>query len=199
MPAYFSIRTEMNTVGVDSYLVRDFYNQLIEAGVIFLSGYWRSEGFTYDEQIKINQDYLNHKNQEDGPLHQAQFQFNDFSEVRGYWYFHDDVVVFNLLIPEEDFVEYTDVGVTRHRERMDEVRDLFVRLWEFPSIVAIQTHWECSDIPLLCRELSPKAPPQTEPFSIIHKAVYHHQWGIAGRDIIRNGILLERVEHWFPV
>ena len=195
MPAYFSINFEFKQTETDA-LVRRFFAFLEKEGVHFLRGFWKGEGFSYEQIINANQNYLNGKSRNDGSFCQVQFRFMDFSEVRGYWDVDESSIRFNLIIPEDDFLDITERKARRIEENMAAARDLCIRLWKMPAIVAIQTAWECSDVPPRFAEICDGVDPQAEPFSIVPLEVYQ-LCHTSGRRIARNGALIENNDNWF--
>ncbi len=198
MPEYFSVEIEFDKTAETGSLVRDLFDCLAKEGVSFLRGDRKSEGFSIEQQITVNQNYINDNGDDrDGSYYQTQFRFLGFSEVRGYWDVDRDSISFALIIPEFDFYEELEnYERKRHEEKMNAVKELCVHLWKMLSVVSIQTAWECSDVPPMYAELSAKYPPQTEPFSIVPSAKYHPQWGMTEQPIERDGVLLEEEENW---
>ncbi|MDD5823242.1 MAG: hypothetical protein PUD55_02265 [Firmicutes bacterium] len=198
MPAYFGFNIEFNKDAQNNSLVQVLFDALAENKVNFNGGFRRSEGYTFEQQIKANQDYVNGSDDmHNGSFYQALFSFSDFSEVRGYWKVSDGELMFHMIIPEEDFYEYVEHKTVHLTDKMNAVKDLCVSLWRMvPSILCIQTFWECSEIPPKYCRISAKRPPQTEPFSIVQKLKYNDAWCINGRAIERAGMLLEIDENW---
>lgn len=78
---------------------------------------------------------------------------------------------FNLIIPEDDFVEYIKNGdgyVPHNKtEKMNLLKTIAKLMWNSLEILAIQTAWECSDYPPKAKNILNTIRPQVEPFCII--------------------------------
>ena len=112
MPAYFSISFELNK---SQTAVKEFCAAVIDAGLVFKSGYWGFENDSFDDIVAWNQNKLDNNFQLGYTEHyshdfkQMLFDFSDFSEVR-LFVMNDkksSTFDFNLIIPEDDFVEWT--------------------------------------------------------------------------------------------
>lgn len=200
MPAYFSIEIAFNRELLTETFVRDFFEVLANNGMNFLEGYWKSKGYTLEQQMEINQKFVEGKaDNKDGSYHQSLFSFDKFTEVRGYWSHNHDGITFNLIIPEDDFVDiYTGKEIVKHYDKMDMIKYFFVKVWSFPAVQLIQTAWECSDLPPAFSQINKKMPPQVEPFAIIPEAIYREKWKINYERIDKGGLLLEMGDNWFP-
>ena len=200
MPAYFDIEIAFNEKLLTETFVRDFFSVLANNCMTLREGYWKSKGYTLDQQIEINQKFIEGKEADnDGSCHQSLFSFEEFTEVRGYWSHNHDGITFRLIIPEEDFVDiFAGKEIVKYYDKMDIVKNFFAKVWSFPAVQLIQTAWECSDLPPALSQINKKMPPQVEPFAIIPEAVYQKDWGINCEQIDKDGLLLEMEDNWFP-
>jgi len=92
MPAYFSILCEFDKNAISESFVKDFFDCLDLNGVHFLKSCRTAEGYTLDELIAVNQNYVSGKALHNGSMYQALFLYGDFSEVRGYWSVCDEML-----------------------------------------------------------------------------------------------------------
>lgn len=197
MPAYFGVSIEFDRQNITQCFVHDFYEAMAKHGATFDKGYYKADGLTYNEIVKLNQKYLS-GDLKDGYMYQVLFNFGDYSEVRGYWD-NDEGVVFSIIIPEDDFISWNEnnKGYDRLNNRMSCVKNLAISLWKDFNALAIQTSWECSDIPPTYKDiLKEKVQPQAEPFSIIPKTAYLPKWNIDNAEIANEGLLLENNKNW---
>ena len=205
MPAYFSISFELNK---SKTAIKDFCNALIDAGLVFKSGYWVFEDGSFDDIVAWNQNKLD-KNFQLGytepvshGFEQILFDFSDFSEVRLY-VMNDkkaSTFRFNLIIPEDDLVEFIEQGkdVISHKktEKMELLRSLAKKMWDSLEILAIQTAWEYSDSPPEAKQISNKIKPQIEPFCIIKESSMIDKLGLPFEKVGQNGVLIEDHDNW---
>lgn len=196
MPAYWSIDFESDK---SKNSIREFYDKLAECQVAFLKGCRDSEGLSYDESLAV------HERCKLDPLwgrdsyFQDLFNFNDFSEVRGYWTF-GKTAQFELIIPEDDFL-FCGGSISpaskeyRNTAAMDSVKNLALKLWDKLDLLLVQTAWECSDVPCSYAELLAKGhPPQAEPFAIVNRAL--NPFCSSATEIGKNGLLVENSDNW---
>lgn len=213
MPAYFSIGFELNK---SKTVINDFCNTLIKSGLVFKSGYWMFENDSFDDIIAWNQEKLDNNFQlgdaEDfsHDYKQILFDFADFSEVRLYLINNQkySTVHFYLIIPEDDFFSYGDKDLSTQKiidnrvvpkrlyQKMDLVKDFVVKIWENSSSLAIQTGWETSNLPALLKEIEEGVPPLCEPLCIMPRNLMNDSWNLDGKNIAKDGILLEDKDNW---
>ncbi len=198
MPNSFKVAIEFDVALPCESLVEKFYSCFIEWGAAFAGGHWDSEGYTLDELIKTNQEYISgcSKDLDDGGYYQIKFSFGEFSEVRGHWNKLDDELSFTLLITEDDFYEETEQGKKELPDRMNLVKELCFKLWELPATACIQTAWDSSETQPRCKDICEKCPPMAETFAIIDENIYLESWRIHGKRIGKNGVLLECDNNW---
>ena len=205
MPAYFSIIFELNK---SKTAIKDFCASLIGAGLIFKSSYLEFENNSFDDIVAWNQNEFNNDFQLGYTEHdshgfkQMLFDFSDFSEVR----LHimnvkkASTFEFQLIIPEDDFVEWikTNGEYIPHNkiEKMNLLKAVAKILWNSIEILAIQTAWECSDYPPKAKHISSKTKPQIEPFCIIKESSIIDKLGLPFEKVGQNGVLIEDYDNW---
>ena len=205
MPAYFSISFELNK---SKTAIKDFCNALIDAGLVFKSGYWGFENDSFDDIITWNQKLLDnnfqlgYKQHHSHDFKQMLFDFSDFSEVRLFIINNENSSTFDfeLIIPEDDFIEYEKNGneyIPHNRtEKMELLKTLAKSMWNSLEILAIQTFWECSDCPPKAKKISNKIKPKAEPFCVIKNSSVVEKLGLPFEEIGRNGVLVEDSDNW---
>ena len=206
MPAYFSLNIELS---ITPNAVKHFLAALQKSGATFKCGYWDGEHDSLEEIIAWNQKYIERntwcldKNTQQWKHKQFLFDYDGFSECRLYTYPLNDENTFlsRLIIPEDDFYEYTRVNgflsTYEKRDRMESVKQLALRIWEYSQALSIQTEWECSDCAPHYMEIVEGTPPQVEPFCIIPAKAYREEWNMTCAPIARNGALIENEKNWF--
>ena len=154
MPAYFSINFELNK---SKTVVRDFYSALVGAGFAFKSGLWEFQNSSFEDIVAWNQKLIDdcHKLANNYnyayDFQQIEFDFADFSKIRVLMNANEKYSSFvvELIIPEDDFVEWTkeDDDYIPHKklEKMDLLKEAAKKIWNSLEILAIQTAWELSD------------------------------------------------------
>lgn len=205
MPAYFTIIFELNK---SKTVIKDFCNALLDAGLVFKSGYCGFENDSFDDIVAWNQNKLDNNFQLGYTEHyshdfkQMLFDFSDFSEVR-LFVMNDkksSTFDFHLIMPEDDFVEWekSKGGYIPHNktEKMDLLKVIAKFMWNSLEILALQTAWECSDYPPKAKNISCKTRPQTEPFCIIKKSSIVDKLGLPFEEIGRNSVLIEDNGNW---
>ena len=205
MPAYFSLNFELNK---SPTAIKDFCNALVDSGFAFKSGYWGFENDSFDSIIAWNQNKLDDNFQLGYTEHhshdfkQMLFDFTNFSEVRLY-VMNDkksSTFGFHLIIPEDDFVEWTkdnDEYIPHNKiEKMALLKNIAIAMWNSIEILAIQTAWECSDVPPKAKHISRKTRPQIEPFCIIKDSSVLDSLGLPFEKVGRNGVLIEDHNNW---
>ncbi len=205
MPAYFSISFELNK---SKTAIKDFCNALIDAGLVFKSGYWGFENDSFDDIITWNQKLLDnnfqlgYKQHHSHDFKQMLFDFSDFSEVRLFIINNENSSTFDfeLIIPEDDFMEYEKNGneyIPHNRtEKMELLKTLAKSMWNSLEILAIQTFWECSYCPPKAKKISNKIKPKAEPFCVIKNSSVVEKLGLPFEEIGRTGVLVEDSDNW---
>ncbi len=205
MPAYFTLEFELNK---SKTAIRDFCTTLISAGTTFKSGYRGFESDSFDNIVKWNQNKLDENfvlgfsEHHSHDFKQMLLEYADFSEVRLYVmnYSESSTFVFNLIIPEDDFVEWVQSGKQyssiRKIEKMDLIKNLAKSIWRKTDVLAIQTAWECSDCPPKAKQISSKIMPQTEPFCIIKDSPVVEKFGFPFEKIEPDGVLIQDINNW---
>ena len=141
MSTYFCITFEYSKSQLTNHTVSDFYNNLINNGLSFKSGYWGSEKNTLEEIISWNQQKLNDDFQLGYTEHythdykQVLFNFYGFSVARLFIlnYKKYDHFSFELIIPEDDFLQVklgSKRKVIRLYDRMEYVKRLIEKMWD---------------------------------------------------------------------
>ena len=205
MPSYFVLHIELAKTPT---VVYDFCHALIHIGPKFKSGFWGFENDSFEKILRWNQDKLNHNFQLGWTEHyshdyrQMLLEFGEFSEVRLFISNlpQESTFYFCLILPEDDFVEFgKESGKTVPHilpERMSVIRHLAKNIWECTDALAIQTGWECSDLPPHAVHLAEGAMPQAEPFCIIPKTKWLETYQFPYECINRSGILIENADNW---
>ena len=207
MPAYFSIIFELNKTKT---AIKDFCNGLINAGLVFKSGFNGFENDSFDEIIAYNQNKLdanfalgNTENSSQG-FKQMLFTFSDFSEVRLFMVNDKEASTFDfhLIIPEHDFAEVIknndEYILHNHIHRMDLLKAVAKKLWDSLEILAIQTAWELSDYPPKAKCFSSETKPQTEPFCIIKESPLAYKLELPFEKVGKNGVLIVNRNNYSP-
>ena len=205
MPTYFSISFELNK---SQTAVKEFCAAVIDAGLVFKSGYWGFENDSFDDIVAWNQNKLDNNFQLGYTEHyshnfkQMLFDFSDFTEVR-LFIMNDkksSTFEFHLIIPEDDFVEWiktNDEYIPHNKiEKMNLLKAVAKILWNSLEILAIQTAWECSDCPPKAKHISSKIKPQAEPFCIIKESALIDKLGLPFEKVGQNGVLIEDYDNW---
>jgi hypothetical protein len=121
---------------------------------------------------------------------------------------NSDIVCFNLLIPEDDFLLYESAApnVTeiisnakppkRLYDKMNIIKELAIKMWNAVPTVLIQTSWELSDDLVLSNDIDDNCIPLIEPFCIIPESLVKASWGLKGTKLTNNSILIEKNENW---
>lgn len=202
MPAYFTVAF---TLRETPNQVRQFYQALEQCGLCFLGGYWPAEGDALEEIVQWNtaklRDHfvLGRKDLYTQDYKQALFRFGDFSEARVYLFNRApaDEFAFHLIIPEDDFFEADRGSPTKRRtDRMEQIKTLMIRMWNESDLLAIQTGWECSEMPLSAAALERGCQPLTEPYAIVPSRLVKAKWNCDRREIGRGGTLLIDENNW---
>ena len=205
MPAYFSVYFELEKTKT---AIGDFYKAAIDSGLAFKRGFEGNEGNSLADVIAWNQSKLDENFQlrltDDFSKNfkLSWFDFSDFTEV-GLGVINNkrtSTFRFQLIIPEDDFLDYVeendDCIVLRKEEKMDFVKSFARSMWNRLDIVAIQTAWECSDYPPRAKNISRNKKPQSEPFCIIKKASVAESLGLPFEKIEKNGFFIEDRDNW---
>lgn len=208
MPAYFSIDFQYKKSDLRSSTVKDFFEKLLSCGLLYKSGFWDSEMDSLEEMLVWNQrkleddfelGYTEHYSRD---YKQMLFEFHDFSEVRLIVnnYSENNSFSFCLIIPEDDFVEYDDMGNTKRlTHRMKLVEEFACRIWKTGDVCCIQTAWECSDCVTNIFDIMNGMEPLVEPFAIVPEDVYYTKWECSCEKIYRNGVVLRNDGNWLYI
>lgn len=231
MPAYFEVNFQYSKkADTVKSAVEDFYTALLQCGLSFQSGFMEAKNDSLADIIQWNQKKLDENFELDYTEHcshdykQVLFSFHDFSEARVFIQNvkNFDSVFFMLIIPEAEFVDYTDghegnnenavpktlfnltdntvikYSIIKKPERMALIKDLIIHMWEIGGMNAIQTGWEGSDYPARFDQLVQGAQPNIEPICIVPQDIVRPEWDCGQTAIERGGVLLENDENWFP-
>ena len=206
MPAYFSLTFELNKT---QDAIRAFCENLIHSGLVFKSGYWGSENDSFEDIIIWNQNKLDENFELGFTEHhsydykQMLFNYLDFSEVR-LFVMNDRkrrTFSFELIVPEDDLWDYTKEKETKYSlqrkpEKMEQLKSVAKKMWVSTATLAIQTGWECSDIPPTAAKIERGIKPQMEPFCIINSSSFEKREGLVYEYIGRSGVLIEDITKW---
>ena len=205
MPAYFSLVFELNKTET---AIKDFYNALFAAGLVFKSGFWIAENESLDEIIEWNQEKLNHdyrlgiNERFEHDYKQIELKFRGFSEVRLIVMnvTRASTFTFELIVPEDDFFDTIKQGEVwsfpRKTKRMEKMKRLAKQIWLSTEVLAIQTAWECSNYPPRATHFSRKVKPQIEPFCIIKNTSVVKHCDLPYEEVGRGGVLIEDSDNW---
>lgn len=208
MPAYFSINFQYKKSEINTNLVKDFCDSLIQSGLKFQSGFWGFENDTLEDIVSWNQKKLESNFELGFTEHysndykQILFDFYEFSETRVYIFnsSNSNTFGFNLIIPEEDFIEDIELDgkyVTRNwDDRMKIIEKLLLEMWDREKLSCIQTSWECSDCVTEFSDIIKGVSPLIEPLAIVPKDILNDAWNCDKLYISRNGVLLQNNENW---
>ncbi len=139
MPTYFSITFSFKHHRISNHFVSDLYQKISEV-FPFKSGYWDAEDLSYDDLVNWNQAQLT-GDHEDSDLKQVLFQSNHFSELRGIWYYTQDEIEFELIMPENEILRLENHLIFVD-SKMQPLRDLAISLWINEFVDAVQAHDE---------------------------------------------------------
>ena len=205
MPAYFTVAFSLREDPTAPDSVAQFYQALEQCGLRFLRGYWHAEADTMKEIVKWNaaklRDHYVPGMQDEYQQHykQALYRFGDFSEARVYLFNRApaDEFAFHLIIPEDDFFG-SDRGSSpkRRTDRMEQIKTLMIRMWNESDLLAIQTGWECSEMPLSAAALERGCQPLTEPYAIVPSRLVKAKWKCDRVEIEREGTMLIDENNW---
>lgn len=207
MSAYFSLSIELPA---SPNAVRHFFSALQKNGAIFKCGFLDAQNDSYDELIQWNQRYMEgketgyDKKTKRSCIKQLLFDFDEFSEFRAYLSpISDESFCVDIIVPEEDLYEYNDLGgsspIHKKHELMDVIKNLALDIWRDTPSTAIQTAWECSDVPPYLQEIQKNTPPMAEPFCIIPASLYKEAWKMPAVPTEKDGVLIEIPQNWFYV
>ncbi len=201
MPAYFSIIFEIKKENLYDELYKDFIKILEREGFVFKSGFWGFEDTPLEDIIawnssKLKEDFeIGYYEHFSNDYKQICWDYCSFSEVRHFIMNNkgSDTFTFEIIIPEDDFIQFHRGKVTYDQNITDALIQLVRNIWEWEYIEDIQTMLELSDMPPSYEKLLAGAMPSVEPFAIIPKTLYNNKMGedynISA--IGRNGLLLK--------
>lgn len=205
MPAYFSLTFEFKK---SQDAIRAFCETLVDSGLVFKGGYQGFESDSFDDIITWNQNKLDENFQLGSTGHhshdykQLLFDYLDFSEVRVFILnsHKKPTFTFELIVPEDDLLDYTEENgiycVHRKAEKMDQLRSFAKKVWAHSAALAIQTGWEGSDLPPSAKKISEGIAPQIEPFCIINSLSLEKEIDLVFENIERSGVLIEDITQW---
>ncbi len=213
MPPYFSVSFVCDKNCITQNTVQNFYQNLIECGCTFKSGYWGFENNTLPQIIEWNQKKLEQNFQlgytEDHTYDykQVQFDFHDFSEVRVFIFNMEEknTFSFELIIPEDDFIRYEyQEEKGKHKiiyleEKLLLIKDLMEKMWKKSEnpFWSVQTGWECSDTATSVEDMQKGIEPLIQPYAIIPSELFHNEWHFPFYKISNNGIMFtDDVTKW---
>ena len=107
-------------------------------------------------------------------------------------------MTFELIVPEDDLLDYVEekCSLQRKTEKMELLKAIVKEIWIRTSVLAIQTAWECSDIPPTARKVAGGIPPQTEPFCIIKTSSLNRKSVSSYEYMERGGVFIEDETKW---
>ncbi|MCD7992023.1 MAG: hypothetical protein LUK37_09725 [Clostridia bacterium] len=197
MPAYFNLSVQFRREDLYPLFVRDFYAVLHKAGMAFQSGYWGFENDSLEEIIEWNQrkledDFeLGFTEHHSHDYKQVIYGFGGYSEVRGFWmnnYPESGAFTHEIILPESDVLE-NGYPAKFIKEKMEELLELTIRIWQFSLVKAIQTGLEGNDASVSLSKLTGGEYPNTLPFALVEDmgncyedSLYNIQHVSEGRD-----------------
>ena len=203
MPAYFEVSFEF---AVSETVVENFCTALVDAGLVFKSGYLEFEKESFEEIVQWNQNRLDHacfvsRKRSSVDFKQMLFRYADFSEMRLFMIKENssDSVRFLLIIPEDDFWDENCFHHTHARKtyKMELIKEIAERIWCNTEVLAIQTAWECSEFPLSVARFSGSLKPQAEPFCIVRSADLADEYcDEVCQQLARNGVVIVDEGAW---
>ena len=201
---YFDLEFDFLEGAINQEFLTSFFQTLEKLGLHFMCGYRDGEGLPFEQLIDVVQKQLTGEIEDANKYYQFLFSFYQFSFVRGYWHcvrkWYSEKVIFrfNLIIPEEDFMDETASGeILKKTEAMDVVKAFAIEVWNNTDVCAIQTAWEFSNVPPDYYEIeSGIAIPQVEPFAVMPSSVCSKDDLDKSVLLSRNGILLENAAGW---
>ena len=149
MPAYFNMSLVFERKDIKPNFTRDVHNMLHKAGLVFKGGCFDAEKYSLEEILCWNQKHLENNFQLGFSEHyshgykQMYFKYGEFSEVRGFWmnnYPEVDEFTLEIIIPEDDILEYNENGQFGCSYRVKEIQMLVNAckiLWNNPLIKLI--------------------------------------------------------------
>lgn len=204
MPAYFNMSLVFERKDIYSEFTRDVNNLLQKAGLKFKSGYYGAEKYSLEEILSWNQTHLENNFQlafEEHYSHgykQMLFVYGEFSEVRGFWmnnYPEEDEITLEIIIPEDDIIEYDGCGKYGYFYKVKEIQMLINAskiLWNNKLVKSIQTGLEISDEVISINRLRAGKMPNMHPFAIVSDE-FEEQLREAGVCVEK----IEGMEYWY--
>lgn len=205
MPAYFNMSLVFERKDIYSEFTRDINDLLQKAGLKFKSGYYEAEKYSLEEILSWNQKHLDNNFQLGYTEHyshgykQMLFEYGEFSEVRGFWmnnYPQEDEFTLEIIIPEDDILEYDGNGKYGYSYKEKEIQLLInvaAIIWNSPLVKSIQTGLEGSDAVLSISCLREGEMPIMHPFAIVPDE-FEEQLRKEGFDVKMldgNGVLVQ--------
>lgn len=179
MPAYFNISLVFDRKDIQPNFTKDVHNLLHKAGFIFKSGCYEAKEYSLEEILCWNQKHLENNFHLGFTEHcshdykQMYFNYGEFSEVRGFWmnnYPEDDEFTLEIIIPEDDILEYDGNGKYGYSYKIEEIQMLVNAckvLWNDPLVKMIQTGLESTDAVVSFNDIKSGTSPNTYPFAIV--------------------------------
>lgn len=195
MPAYFNLSVQFRREDLYPSFVRDFYATLDRAGMAFQSGYWGFEKDSLEEIIEWNQrkledDFeLGFTEHHSHDYKQVIYGFDSYSEVRGFWmnnYPESGAFTHEIILPESDVLE-KGYPAKFKKEKMEELMEFSMRIWQFPLVKAIQTGLECDDASVSLSELAGGGCPNVCPFAIVEDMGNRYEGSICNIQHVAEG------------
>lgn len=205
MPAYFNLSLVFERKDIYSEFTHDINELLQKAGLKFKSGYYESENFSLEEILSWNQKHLENNfhlgftEHHSHDYKQVLFDYGTFSEVRGFWlnnYPEEDEFTLEIIIPEEDILEYdgnVKYGYSYKEKEIELLINTSIILWNSSLVKTIQTGLECCDAVLSISGLWAGEIPNMYPFAIVPDK-FAEQLQKRGMNIEKldgNGILVQ--------
>lgn len=210
MPPYFSLTFELKK---SPTVIEDFYNAITKTDLKLINcdNDYSLDAAIATNQAKLNDDFvLGYEEDFTNDYISLYFEHPDFSYIS----LHIcniqnlDIVCFNLIIPEDDFLLYESAALNvteiisnakppkRLYGKMNIIKELAIKMWNAVPTVLIQTSWELSDDLVLSNDIDDNCIPLIEPFCIIPESLVKASWGLKGTKLTNNSILIEENENW---
>lgn len=191
MPAYFSVNFIISKKNIYENIVMNFYQSLLDSGLVFFKGAFDAEGYSMNEIAELNQKKL-YANEEE--FEQIYFKFQNFKETRVFLYnlAEEDYFMFVLIIPESEFImfDYKCKNDFCLNESIMLVEKLMVSMWERNQFLSIQTGWEIEDDWTEIDDIISGVMPNVTPYAIIPTQYVREEWHMNSYEIVNCGSML---------
>lgn len=179
MPAYFNMSLVFERKDIYPDFTVDVHKLLHKSGLVFKKGFCEAEKDSLEDILSWNQKHLENNFELGFSEHyshgykQMLFYYGEFSYVRGFWmnnYPEDDEFTLEIIIPEEDILEYDGNGEYGYSYKQREVQVLKNSckvLWNEPLVKTIQTGLEGSDATVSLQNIKEGVLPNIYPFAIV--------------------------------